>query len=189
MDHLQAPVGKALKYARRERERRFLLAGVPDGEAPIRIVAIADRYIRGTRFRLRRSVETTGHDSPVTRRLTQKLPDERGGPGLITTAYLSEEEFTAFAMLPADPLLKTRLSIPPFGVDVFDGPLEGLVLAEVEFESDEEMHEFQSPGFSIAEVTADPRFSGARLAKTSREDLLAVLRDFGIESGSSSERQ
>jgi hypothetical protein len=181
MDHLQAPLGKSLKYARRERERRFLLAVVPEDDEPIRTAAIADRYIRGTRFRLRRSVETVGVDSQVILKLTQKIPEEGGGPGLITTAYLSEAEFKAFSVLPADPLVKTRLSIPPFGVDVFTDALEGLTLAEAEFESDEEMNKFHPPAFAVAEVTQDVRFSGARLATTPRQDLLALLRDFELE--------
>jgi hypothetical protein len=83
-----APAGKALKYARPEMERRFLLAEVPPDGTQIRMAQITDRYILGTRFRLRRSVETAGAESRTIFKLTQKIPDDDGGPGLITTTYL-----------------------------------------------------------------------------------------------------
>ena len=49
MDHPDAPAGKATKYARVERERRFLFAAPPSG-TPTRRVLIEDRYLRGTRL-------------------------------------------------------------------------------------------------------------------------------------------
>jgi hypothetical protein len=42
------------KYARVEIERRFLLEGVPEGEDVLVVHEIDDRYLDGTRLRLRR---------------------------------------------------------------------------------------------------------------------------------------
>jgi hypothetical protein len=56
-----APAGKELKYARRERERRFLLAGQPDGPV-VGAVHIADRFSRGQDFSSAR-VTSVGGDS------------------------------------------------------------------------------------------------------------------------------
>jgi CYTH domain-containing protein len=150
--HADAPPAKT-KYARRERERRFLLATTPKGTTPIRAAAIADRYIHGTRLRLRRSDEADGADSRIAFKLTQKIPSADGGPGLITTTYLSQEEYEVFSRLPAATLRKTRLSIPPVGIDVFTGRLQGLVLAEAEFDADNDMARFSPPEFCVAEVT------------------------------------
>src|SRR5262252_6193538 len=105
------------KYARPEYERRFRIAGVPEGEV-VRRVEIRDRYIEGTRLRLRKMGDE--------HKLTQKIPGPDGGPGLVTTILLDEAEYERFAALPARTLEKTRLSIPPFGVDVFAPPHEGL---------------------------------------------------------------
>jgi hypothetical protein len=62
------------KYARVERERRFLLAGPPAtiAAAPRQIT---DRYVTGTRLRLRR----VGHPGggPSEFKLTQKVPAAR----------------------------------------------------------------------------------------------------------------
>lgn len=146
------------KYARPELERRFLLDGVPPGEAAC-TTRIADRYIVGTRLRLRRMTTegTAGY------KLTQKLPRPDGMPGLITTIYLDAGEHAVLAMLPADVIEKTRLHMPPLAVDVFDPPLD-LVVAEVEFESEEEMAAYRPPDFVVREITGDPGLAGAALA-------------------------
>ena len=78
--------------------------------------------------------------------------------------------------------MKTRLNIPLLGVDVFDPPLHGLVLAEAEFDSDEEARSFR-PRLEqlVAEVTDDPRFTGGSLVQATRDDLLVWLADYGIK--------
>jgi len=76
-------------------------------------------------------------------------------------------------------LTKTRYSVPPFGIDVFDPPLHGLVLAEAEFDTDADMQNFQPPDSVIVQVTSDARFTGGRLVHTSREQLLSWLADYG----------
>jgi CYTH domain-containing protein len=62
--------------------------------------------------------------------------------GLITNTYLSPAECDLLASHPAMVLTKTRLSVPPLGVVVFDGHLQGLILAEGEFAADEEAQSF-----------------------------------------------
>lgn len=166
------------KYARVERERRFLLAAPPAGPHT-EARRITDRYLTGTRLRLRR-VERAGAEPEL--KLTQKIPADRPGAvqGLITTAYLSPAEYEVLAGLPAAVLAKSRYSFPPLGVDVFEPPLHGLVLAEAEFGSDAAARAFAVPPFAVAEVTADARFTGGRLATATRADLLRWLAGFGI---------
>jgi hypothetical protein len=166
------------KYARVERERRFLLAGLPPALGTPRW--ITDRYLTGTRLRLRMV------EYPDSRRcdykLTQKIPADRPGPvqGLITNTYLTRGEYDRLASLPAAVLSKTRFSVAPLSIDVFDPPLHGLVLAEAEFTTDEEALGFYSPPHSIADVTSDKRFTGGRLALASRHDMLEWLTQYGI---------
>ena len=78
-------------------------------------------------------------------------------------------------------LSKTRLSVPPFSIDVFDPPLHGLVMADIEFTTDEDTQSFPLPPAAIAEVTEDTRFTGGGLVRTRRHDLLAWLAEYGIE--------
>jgi CYTH domain-containing protein len=113
-------------------------------------------------------------------KLTQKVPGPRAEPGLITTMYLNAAEYAALAQVPAASLRKTRLSVPPLGVDLFEGALAGLVLAEAEFVDYEAMARFVAPPFAVADVTADQRFTGGRLAVAARSDIASALADFGI---------
>lgn len=177
-----APPSKQLKYARRERERRFLLRSLPDRPAE-RTVLIEDRYLPSTRLRLRRATETTASGDRTERtmyKLTQKVPGPDGGPGLITTMYIDAAEYAALSQLPAAILRKTRLSIPPLGVDVFGDPLRALVMAEAEFGDDASMSEFVPPLSVVAEVTRDQRLSGGRLATMTATELAAVLREYDV---------
>ncbi len=173
-----APEGKELKYGNRERERRFLLAAPPAGPV-VRTGAITDRYITGTRLRLRR-VEWTGGGEGVVYKLTQKVPHPDGRSGLITTIYLTAEEYRVFARLPATPLRKLRHSVPPLGVDLFEGELDGLVLAEVEFPSDDALADFTPPPIAVAEVTEDERFTGGHLITATRAEIAVALAEYGI---------
>jgi len=182
IEHPDAPAGKATKYARPELERRFLLARLPDWE-PIRRVRILDRYITGTRLRLRRTtvLDSTGRlTGTVEYKLGQKIPKPDGTPGLITNLYLSAAEYEALEIAPAGVLEKVRLSIPPLGVDVFEGALAGLILAEAEFEREAKARAFEAPVPVVAEVTADVRFTGGRLVMTTAEALRALLAEFGL---------
>jgi hypothetical protein len=204
------------KYALVERERRFLLAALPSGVRLTGERQIADRYLTGTRLRLRRVTRAgtpgpepgrpgdecgsgavrcdphllSSRGRPVTRaapaepelKLTQKVPATRPGPvsGLITNFYLSPAEYDLLMTLPAAELTKTRLSFPPYVVDVFGPPLQGLVLAEVELRSDADLAACPPPPGSVAEVTSDDRFTGGRLAVTPRVELLGWLAEFGL---------
>ncbi|MFE0462271.1 hypothetical protein ACFW1A_23765 [Kitasatospora sp. NPDC058965] len=168
------------KYALVERERRFLLAGPPDPAAATAVRVITDRYVTGTRLRLRR-VELDGGGCEL--KFTQKVPASGAGAiqGLITNTYLSQAEYDVLAVLPAEVLTKTRFSLPPLGVDVFDGRLAGLVLAEAEFGTDEEAASFAPPADAVAEVTDDSRFTGGSLVRATRGELVGWLAEYGVE--------
>jgi len=147
------------KYARIERERRFILAQFPSHATVVRDRRITDNYIEGTSLRLRKQSYS---DGLTTFKLTQKLAMRGDGAqqGFITSMYLTQDEFQALAQLPARELTKTRFSVPPFGIDVFDGRLQGLILAEAEFDSAGAAEALTVPSFMAAEVSADDRFTG-----------------------------
>jgi CYTH domain-containing protein len=167
------------RFACTEWERRFLLKGFPTGVPVIGVRQISDRYITGTRLRLRRTSHSNGD---VEFKLTQKLNDDAAGArqGQLTTIYLKEEEYKVFEALPAWALEKTRHSMPPFGIDVFKGNLSGLILAEAEFSSAEEASALELPGFLFREVTSDCRFSGGFLSVVTRQRLVDDLQELGI---------
>ena len=65
-------------------------------------------------------------------------------------------------------LVKTRYEIP-FGdrvveIDVYHDRHEGLVVAEVEFDTEKAANDFQPPDWLGDDVTGDPRYSNQLLA-------------------------
>lgn len=147
--------------------------------AAVGALSVSDRYLTGTALRLRHMSANDAHDPGAADvyKLTQKIaqpcpgyPELAHGVDLVTNVYLSPDAHERLAVLPALPLDKVRLSIPPFSVDVFGPPLDGLVLAEIEFEELESARRWHPPANwapflpAGAEVTADRRFTGAALA-------------------------
>ena len=135
------------KYARVERERRFLLSGLPEGLEPAHEhTQIFDNYITNTRLRLRKVRDPKTRE--WTWKLTQKFaPDQEDfSRTLITNIYLTQAEYEMLSVFEGNELRKNRYPYEhegrKFSVDVFLGDLRGLVLAETEFETDEEMDSF-----------------------------------------------
>lgn len=171
---------KLERYARVERERRFLLAGLPPG---LRVndphAQIFDNYITGTRLRLRKIRNPRKRE--WTWKLTQKFAPRPGdfSRTLVTNIYLSQYEYETFALFEGNELRKNRYPFEhegrTFSVDVFLGALYGLVLLEIEFETDAEMRDFSPPAFAAREVTNDVLFTGGSLAYTTADELRAEL--------------
>ena len=164
------------KYARIERERRFLLRELPEPlTRASRHVQIWDNYITNTRLRLRkiRVPETKEYKW----KLTQKFaPDpEDLSRTVITNTYLSRAEYEVLSVFEGNEIRKNRYPYEhdgrAYGVDVFLGALWGLILAETSFETDEEMERFTQPPFAFMDVTNDPMFAGGSLVNLSFEEI------------------
>jgi CYTH domain-containing protein len=169
-----------MKYARIERERRFLVHELPD-DLPADYQRILDRYIPGTRLRLRRIESAAGET--VALKLTQKYlaADPTGRDTIITNLYLSDAEYALLDILDGLPLHKRRYTYPyrgyRYAIDVFEEPLLGLILCEVEAESDEELTAAPAPPFAIREVTDDPFFTGGRLVSLTNAEIQVRLAE------------
>lgn len=170
------------KYARVERERRYLLRDLPEGLTRADPhLQITDNYITGTRLRIRKVREPRTNKWTV--KFTQKFapnPDDLSRT-IITNTYLNAYESEVMSVFNANEIRKNRYYFEfegrRFHVDMFLGDLFGLVLAEVGFETDEELDSFQKPTFAVAEVTNDPMFSGGQLCElTFSEVREAILR-------------
>ena len=66
-------------------------------------------------------------------------------------------------------ITKRRYLIPcePYTIelDIFHGEYEGLLLAEVEFSSEEEAHSYQPPTWFLEDVTYSPRYHNSNMSK------------------------
>jgi CYTH domain-containing protein len=179
------------KYARIERERRYLLQDLPEGLSRADPhVQITDNYITGTRLRLRKVRDPKTNKWTI--KFTQKFaPDQRDlSRTIITNTYLNALETESLAISDANEIRKNRYHFDydghTFAIDMFLGDLFGLVLAEVSFASDAEMENFSSPSFALAEVTNNETFSGGRLSELTFADIKEeVVRYAAAASGSS----
>src|SRR5687767_6947399 len=168
------------KCARVERERRYLLRELPPGlKLSDPHTQITDNYVTGTRLRLRKV--RVPRTNEWTLKLTQKhapAPPDFSRT-LITNMYLSPYEYEVFSVFEGNELRKNRYPFEHEGrlyaVDVFLGPLRGLILAETDFETDEALDAFPPPSFAHAEVTRDELFTGGRLVYLTAEELRAEL--------------
>jgi len=153
-----------LKYVFVERERRWLCRSVPLERVSL-VEMITDLYVTGTKLRLREAVPQDG--GPPMRRLTRKA-DVNSSTRLLTSVYLAPEEFALFASLPGRRLHKIRHRLQSgagitLSIDIFEGPLSGLILGEAEFESDAAMAAYPMPDYALREVTDDRRYNGGAL--------------------------
>ncbi|HEX8707251.1 MAG TPA: hypothetical protein VF723_03230 [Pyrinomonadaceae bacterium] len=169
------------KYARVERERRFLLRELPEGLTRAgQHVQIWDNYITNTRLRLRkiRVPETKQYSWKLTQKFAPEVPDF--SRTIITNLYLSPAEYEVLSIFEGNEIRKNRYPYEyegrRFSIDVFLGALWGLVLAETSFETDEEMERFEPPPFASKEVTNDELFTGGCLVHLSLEE---VRRELG----------
>jgi len=167
----------ARKYERTERERRYLLRELPPGlKTSDPHAQITDNYLTNTRLRLRKSRWPATNE--WTLKLTQKYapspPDF--SRTLITSIYLSEEEYEVLSVFEGNELRKNRHPYEhegrKYSVDVFLGDLRGLILAETDFDTDEEMDAFPPPPFAFRDVTNDELFTGGSLVHLSFERLM-----------------
>jgi len=164
------------KYARLERERRYLLQDLPEGITRADPhLQITDNYITGTRLRIRKVREPRTNKWTV--KFTQKYaPDPNDlSRTIITNTYLNALEAEVLSVFDTNEIRKNRYHFEfegrKFSADMFLGDLFGLVLAEVGFETDEELDNYPKPPFALIEVTNEPLFTGGRLCELTFSDV------------------
>ena len=164
-------------------QRRFLIDGLPE---PIKLssghLQILDRYISGTRLRLRQ-VRVPGTDR-YTRILQQRIVLPKGIEVKVADIHLDDNEYALFEPISRFEVRKNRyfheFDLVPLAFDVYLGPLAGLKLAVAEFETSDEAEAMTAPDFSVHEVTHLPAFFGENLAVSNFDD---ITRQFGRVEG------
>jgi CYTH domain-containing protein/CHAD domain-containing protein len=146
-----------------ERERKFLVRTVPDDLVYGAAVELRQGYLAADE---RRSVRVRDSGTGGCT-LTVKA-----GSGVERTELewsITRQEFeAAWPHTDRQRIEKTRHMIPFGGhvieLDVFGGDLDGLVVAEVEFDSSSDCDDFEPPAWFGPEVTDDGRYTNASLA-------------------------
>ena len=177
------------KYARVERERRYLLQDLPEGLTRAdHHLQITDNYITGTRLRIRKVRDP--RTNKWTAKFTQKFaPNPQDlSRTVITNVYLNAQEAETLAIFEANEIRKNRYPFEfegrKFSIDVFLGDLFGLVLAEVSLDTDEELESFPKPPFALADVTNNEVFTGGSLSQLTFEDIRNEIMKSGLARSS-----
>ena len=144
-----------------EIERKFLVDRLPEEVSACPGTPIQQAYLcREPVVRVRRQ----GERRVLTCKGTGLLAREEFEQELTETVY-----DRLLAKAEGGRLSKVRRRVPygayTIEVDVFDPPLAPLVLAEVEFPSEDEALAFQPPAWFGREVTYDPAYTNASLSE------------------------
>ncbi len=160
-----------------ELRRVFLLENLPEPlTRASRHLQIFDNYIENTRLRLRsiRSPET----KEWTWILEQRFPLEDLSQWAVSEIRLDEDEHHVFEQFEGREIQKNekmqtseirknryfyRTGERQFEIDLFLGELWGLILAQIVFQTAEEMREMKTPPFAVSEVTGNEFFIGKNL--------------------------
>ncbi|RMB53839.1 hypothetical protein C8J44_1448 [Sphingomonas sp. PP-CE-3A-406] len=117
----------------------------------------------------------------VALKLSKKydVPDPLARP--LVTTYLTPEEYALFAALPGHWLRRRRHAVPSasgeVGIDLFEGALEGLELAEIEQPNAASLAAVQQPEWAYSEVTYYADFQGGTLALLDRSHAETFVRE------------
>jgi CYTH domain-containing protein len=152
-----------------EIERKFLVGDIPDLENRDS-VHIEQGYLA--------LAADGGAEVRLRRRDGDLLLTVKGGTGEVRVEEELELEPETFESLwpltEGRRVSKTRHLIPlgerTVELDLYEGPLDGLVTAEVEFTSEDDAHRFDPPEWLGIEVTGDERYLNERLATAGRPD-------------------
>lgn len=179
------------KYSRIERERRYLLQDLPPGLSRTDPhLQITDNYITGTNLRLRKVRDPRTNKWTV--KFTQKFaPNPQDlSRTVITNIYLNALEAETLSVFDANEIRKNRYPFQfegkKFGIDMFLGDLFGLVLAEVSFDSDEELRSYPQPPFALADITNNVVFTGGHLSQVTfasiRDEIMRLIKPIPAQS-------
>jgi adenylate cyclase len=157
------PLGATVRVI--EIERKFLVAQPPSDLERWPSTAIEQGYL---------TVDQDGPEVRVRRRGGKAYLTVKAGSGRVRAEEEIEIEDDRFerlwALTEGRRIEKTRYEIEAgdglvVELDVYEGELRGLVVAEVEFESEQAAEAFTPPDWLGPDVTDDARYKNQRLAR------------------------
>ena len=158
---------KQPKYSIPEIERRWLVIQekLPN-LAELEKWEVTDHYLVGSRLRLRKMVSP--NKTSVTKyKLCKKYGKVSKIKEPITNIYLTEDEYNKFSGMEANVIKKIKYQYEfrgiMFSLNVFTDL--NMIIAEAEFESENQAFECQLPEFIGEEVSSLVEYEGATIAK------------------------
>ncbi len=103
-----------------------------------------------------------------------------------TTIKINKREFESFESADSRRVEKTRYLYNHEGrvaeFDIFEGFLDGLVVVDFEFNSENEKDSFAMPDFCLVDITQESFIAGGILAGKRIEDISDELARFGYKT-------
>ncbi len=167
-----------------ELELTYLASSLPKEINGAAATTLKDIYVPQTdgihpRLRIRRKGDKY--------EITKKVPIDENDASAHTelTIPLNQDEFEALEHTSNKVVQKDRYKIVIDGhvaeVDVFTGDLEGLVVIDFEFDTEEEKSNFVAPNVCLADVTQEQFIAGGKLAGKRYADIQDELDRFNFK--------
>ncbi|MFH1787487.1 MAG: HD domain-containing protein, partial [archaeon] len=162
-----------------EIEKTYLVKELPEGLGDCKFIEIIDIYIpkesRHPVLRVRKNSNKF--------EITKKEPvEEDVSHQEEQTIILTEKEFNSLMSLDGKKVHKIRYLYDYHGrlaeIDVFQGDLKGLVLADFEFDSIEEKDKFEMPDFCLVDITQEEFIAGGMICGKAYEDIEEDLNKY-----------
>lgn len=155
-----------------EIERKFLLKNIPYELSELRSKHLEQGYVNSDPVVRIRKADDEYFLTIKSNGLMKRIEVEK---------EITAEEYSELSSIVKGRLItKTRYYIPLEGgltmeLDVFEGKLRGLIVAEVEFPTEEAATSFVPPEFVRDDVTSDKRYANVFLSFASDEELSEII--------------
>lgn len=166
-----------------ELERTYLLKTIPEDLKDCKHKEVTDIYIPKSlphpTIRIRKNGDRF--------EMTKKEPVKEGDVSkmLEQTIILRENEFNALTKLDGKKVSKIRYYYDYKGrtceIDVFQGSLLGLMIADFEFETEEDKEAFEMPDFCLVEITQEEFVAGGFICGKSYEEIEDNLKKYAYK--------
>lgn len=167
-----------------EIERSYLAKRLPENLQAFPYKEIMDVYFDEDIPRVALRVRKKGESYEITRKYS--VSKETTSSQVEETIKITKGGFEGISASPKGKKVRKlrylyELESNTAEVDIFQDDLEGLVLVEVEFKSEEEMNTFVMPDFCLVDVTEEPGIEGGYLAGKSYADIEPMLHTYGYK--------
>ncbi|MBE0427250.1 MAG: hypothetical protein IBX72_11485 [Nitrospirae bacterium] len=163
-----------------EIERTYLARYIPEGLRNCDCSEVVDIYIPADSVHPKLRIRKNGRKHEINKK--QPVQGNDASHQMEQTIKITEDEFNALSIIAGKKIHKVRYYYPYNGrtaeIDVFQGPLEGLVLVDFEFKTTEEKDNFVMPDFCMADVTQEEFIAGGMLCGKSYEEISDSLKKF-----------
>jgi CYTH domain-containing protein len=167
-----------------ELELSYLASAIPDGVRTSHGQELVDIYFPAEETHPKLRIRKKSGVYELTKKSLVTTDDF--GQQTEENIALTKQEFNALALGAGKSLSKTRYVLPYKNanaeIDIFSGPLSGLVIIEFEFGSLAEKNAFEMPSFCLADVTQESFIAGGVLAGKSYSDISDDLDRFNYQT-------